>query len=175
MGGLNAGQWDLFVTKFTSNGTIEWTRQLGNDQSNDGGDVTVGPVGNIYTLAVERDAFDLQIVKHDPDGNLLWDQMLRSPLDELPRGIETDQVGSLYVLGTTALRKFTPAGELVWHTHLEGTLPGDAKSISLDDAGVPYVIGRNFINIYDANTGGLVDEFSTNPSGKFYWPGSDGW
>ena len=76
--GTNAGSWDLFVVKYNSSGTKQWTKQFGTSTSDSANGVATDSSGNVFvtgttgggldnnTSAGDNDVF---LVKYDPNGN----------------------------------------------------------------------------------------------------------
>ena len=59
----SAGNSDIFLSKFDSDGTFDWVRHLGGGGSNTGGGVAVDGGGNVYTTGSFRATtyFDLDL------------------------------------------------------------------------------------------------------------------
>ena len=75
--GSNAGGWDLFVVKYNSSGTKQWTRQLGTSSDDWAYGVAVDSSGNVYAAGYTEGAldgntssgsYDLIVVKYNSDG-----------------------------------------------------------------------------------------------------------
>ena len=47
-GNTNSGSYDMFLVKYNSFGTKQWTKQLGTSSFDEGQGVTTDPSGNIY-------------------------------------------------------------------------------------------------------------------------------
>jgi len=47
-GNTNSGSYDMFLVKYNSSGTKQWTKQLGTSSSDSGNGVTTDSSGNIY-------------------------------------------------------------------------------------------------------------------------------
>ena len=48
--GTNLGSYDIFLVKYNSSGTNQWTRQLSTSSGEEGHGVTVDSSGNIYVV-----------------------------------------------------------------------------------------------------------------------------
>lgn len=48
LGGANAGSWDAFVSKFDTNGNLDWTRQMGTLTTDDSSGVFADGMGNVF-------------------------------------------------------------------------------------------------------------------------------
>ena len=88
-GGLDgcksAGVEDLFVVKYNSSGTKQWTNQLGSSSRDSANDVTTDSSGNIYVTGTtywELDGntsagkADLFVVKYNSSGTKKWTKQL---------------------------------------------------------------------------------------------------
>ena len=75
--GSNAGGWDLFVVKYNSSGTKQWTQQLGSSGGDGAYGVAVDSSGNVYAAGTTKGAldgntnagsYDLFVVKYNSSG-----------------------------------------------------------------------------------------------------------
>jgi hypothetical protein len=57
-GNSNFGGEDLFLVKYNSSGTKQWTKQLGTPTSDYGNEVTVDSSGNIYVSGYTEGGLD---------------------------------------------------------------------------------------------------------------------
>mgnify|MGYP001487388290 CR=1 FL=1 len=76
--GTNAGNGDVFLEKYNSSGTKQWTQQLGTSSSDIAKGVATDSSGNVYVTGVTSGGLDgntsagdtdLFVVKYDSDGN----------------------------------------------------------------------------------------------------------
>ena len=72
-----SGSLDLFVVKYNSSGTKQWTKQLGTSSSDYAHGVAVDSSGNVYAAGrtggglngnTNSGSFDLFVVKYNSDG-----------------------------------------------------------------------------------------------------------
>ena len=114
-GNTNSGQGDIFLVKYNSSGTKQWTKQLGTSGSDEGSGVTTDSSGNIYVTGSTGGGLDglestggtdIFLVKYNSSGKKLWitqigvfheDLVLRS----YGKGVITDSSGNIYVTGHT--------------------------------------------------------------------------
>jgi hypothetical protein len=169
--------WDLFVVKFDSSGTKQWTRLLGVATKNtiayaiasdSGGNVFVTgfTTGNLdgQSLSGTNDAF---IVKYNTSGSRQWTRLLGiAGQVTTGYGITTDSNGSVYITGITQgnldgqtktggadlfVTKYDSGGTKIW-TRLLGAAGGAIQtfgySITSDSSSNVYVTGK---------TGGTFD------------------
>ncbi|MEE1577942.1 MAG: SBBP repeat-containing protein, partial [Deltaproteobacteria bacterium] len=74
----NAGSEDLFVVKYDSSGTKQWTKQLGTSSHDQANGVATDSSGNVYVTGYTSGGLDgntsagnsdLFVVKYDSEGN----------------------------------------------------------------------------------------------------------
>ena len=129
---IGAGNNDLFLTKFASNGTVSWTKTLGGvnrdigfsvQQTQDGGFIVTGYTGI-------PGAFDVLLAKFFTDGTLSWAKTSGGISDDIGYSVQQTQDGGFIVTGYTGygagsndvlLAKFTSTGTLSWEKTLGGT------------------------------------------------------
>ncbi len=97
-GNVALGAYDLFVTKYTLSGTKLWTRQIGTNDNETGGYVTVDQFDNVIMVGRAFKAIDLQpyigggdavVVKYSASGNKLWTRMFGTGSGEQARAVST--------------------------------------------------------------------------------------
>ena len=76
-GNTNSGGTDMFLVKYNSTGTKQWTKQLGTSISEWGQDVTSDSSGNIYVTGsteggldgnINSGSYDIFLVKYNSSG-----------------------------------------------------------------------------------------------------------
>ena len=103
-GNIHSGWDDLFLMKYNSSGTKQWTKQLGTSSDERGNGVTTDSSGNIYVIGVTGGIFsggDIFLVKFNSSGTELWTKQLGTPLTEMGQGVTTDSSGNIYITGIT--------------------------------------------------------------------------
>ncbi len=110
--------YDIYVTRFSSDGEHQWARTWGDRAREEAGDVTVDNDGNVYITGLYQLTTDL-----DP-----------GPGQNIHEGAHAG--GALIV-------KLTSAGDYIWGTSIrpydEGAVGG--RSIAVDESGFVYVTG----------------------------------
>ena len=146
-GNTNFGSFDIFLVKYNSSGTKQWTKQLGTSYWDLGESVTTDSSDNIYVTGftdggldgntnyrseckhppkgeVER-AFrpcsDIFLVKYNSSGTKQWTKQLGTSSVDKGRGVTTDSSDNIYVTGGT-----------------DGDLDGNTNSGSVDIFLVKY-------------------------------------
>jgi len=57
-GNTNSGNYDIFLVKYNSSGTKQWTKQLGTSSDDRGNSVTTDSSGNIYVTGYTEGGLD---------------------------------------------------------------------------------------------------------------------
>ncbi|MFH1226477.1 MAG: SBBP repeat-containing protein, partial [Planctomycetota bacterium] len=107
--GVNAGNADLFVAKYDSNGNWKWTRQLGTATDDYAKGVAVDTAGNIYAAGATYGSLDganagdsdIFVVKYNSAGVQQWVRQFGTSTTEEANGIAVDGSGNSYVAGYT--------------------------------------------------------------------------
>ena len=109
-GNTHSGSYDLFLMKYNSSGTKQWTRQLGTSTNDHGKGVTVDSSDNIYvsgytlggldgnTISGNSDIF---LVKYNSSGTKQWTQQFGSTSPDYGYGVTVDSSNNIYVTGQT--------------------------------------------------------------------------
>jgi hypothetical protein len=192
-GNANAGYRDIFVSKYDTDGTRLWTRQLGTTEAEYGYGIVVDPSGNAYITGKTHGDLDgnantgnedIFVSKYDTNGVLQWTSLLGTAGNESGSGIAADSNGNVYITGYTNgdldgntnaggedifISKFNTNGILQW-TSLLGTVVNESGSgITVDPNGNVYITGYTNGDL-DGNTnaGGrdiFVSKYDTNGNG----------
>jgi outer membrane protein assembly factor BamB len=160
LGGSNAGEFDAFVLKYDSSGTLQWTRQLGSSSRDGSKGVSADSLGNVYIAGGSNgnlggpnaEGYDAFVSKYDSDGTLQW---TRGTSDSYGADVSVDGLGNVYLLGSTSgsldgtnaggvdafVSKYNAAGTLQWTKQFgtsENDYPGES---SFDGLGNLYITG----------------------------------
>jgi uncharacterized delta-60 repeat protein len=195
-GNTSSGNLDIFLIKYNSSGTKQWTKQLGSSKdklgnnNEQGKDVTTDSSGNIYVTGYTSGdldgntgliASDIFLVKYNSSGTKQWTKQLGTNSSDGGSGVTTDSSGNIYVTGVIGagdifLFKYDSSGTKQWTKQL-GTSKGDhGNGVTTDSSGNIYVTGytsglENYIGL-DGNTSlGSTDIFLVkyNSSGTKQW------
>jgi uncharacterized delta-60 repeat protein len=119
----NLGSYDIFLVKYDSKGTKQWTRQIGTSTVDDGHAVTTDSSDNIYitgrtwggldgsnkpkackhvTVPAGKVCSDIFLAKYDSDGEKQWIKQIISSSKEIANGVAVDSVGNIYLTGFTS-------------------------------------------------------------------------
>jgi len=110
--GANHGAADVWAVKLDSTGTIVWQSVLGGDrtdqgygilQATGGGYVVAGSAasGNSGDAGSNHGSGDFWVVKLDPSGNLLWQELLGGDRNEQAYSIRQTRDGGFVLAGST--------------------------------------------------------------------------
>jgi hypothetical protein len=109
-GNTSAGSNDLFVVKYNSSGTKQWTKQLGTSSTDLANGVVTDSSGNIYVAGgtyggldgnTNTGNSDLFVVKYNSSGTRQWTKQMGSSSLEYDYGVATDSSRNVYVSGDT--------------------------------------------------------------------------
>ncbi|MCP4133877.1 MAG: hypothetical protein GY754_23105, partial [bacterium] len=107
-GGTNAGDSDIVLVKYNSDGDRQWTRQTGTAKADNASGVSVDDSGNIFVAGqtdggLNGDAnageSDIVLVKYDPDGERQWSRQTGTVNADIANEVTTDSSGNIYVAG----------------------------------------------------------------------------
>ena len=194
-GNTNAGNTDLFVVKYSSSGTKQWTKQLGSSSRDSANGVATDSSGNVYVTGMTKGGLDgcksagvedLFVVKYNSSGTKQWTNQLGSSSRDSANGVATDSSGNIYVTGTTYWEldgntsagkadlfvvKYNSSGTKQW-TKQNGTDRYDeARGVATDSSGNVYVVGGTKGNLNGISNSGRTDAFviKFNSSGTKQW------
>ena len=201
-GQTHNGGTDAFLTKYSTDGTKVWTKQLGTSGDERARAFTTGLDGSIYVSGDTFGALDGQthigvndafLTKYSTDGTKAWTKQLGSSGYDFAEALTTGLDGSIYVGGWTTgaldgktsidgqakngnieafLIKYSTDGTKVWAKLLgsSGDVYAEALTTGLD--GSIYVSGWTTAAL-DGQTysGGSIDAFLT----KYSADGTKAW
>ena len=164
-GNTNAAGLDIFLVKYNSSGTKQWTQQLGNDHHNWGEGVTIDSSGNIYVTGYTEGGLDgktslggqdIFLVKYNSSGTKQWTQLLGTSGSDYGYKVTADSSDNIYVTGETYggldgntnaggldifLVKYNSSGTKQW-TQQWGTSSNDGGyGVTADSSDNIYVTG----------------------------------
>lgn len=185
LGGI--GLEDVFVIKYNSIGTKQWSRLLGGASNQTRGmGIALDGNGYVYITGwtgvnldslIKTGMYDLFIVKYDTEGVKQWTKLLGVASSQTEaNSIALDHNGNIYVAGRTngnlggetvsntsgcdlAVTKFNASGSRLW-TRLLGTGGGYvtvAYSIAVDTDGNCFVAGQTCGNLDGQSLSGTPD------------------
>lgn len=101
--------YDIWLTKYDSNGNQQWIEQFGTNTFDWSWDVATDLNNDIYitgwTLGSlegsNAGSYDAWVAKYDDDGNQLWIEQFGTGGDDAVLGIDVDDLGNYYLTGYT--------------------------------------------------------------------------
>ena len=193
-GDTNSGMSDLILIKYNSQGTIQWTKQLGTLENDQANGVTTDSSGNIYVTGwtgggldgnTEIGYEDIFLIKYNSSGTKLWTKQLGSASYDQAYGVTTDTSGDLYITGYAwkldgqdsvgrfdyFIVKYNSSGTKQW-SRLFGTSEQDFGYAIATDSSNNVLVAGTTEGQFDGNTAfGDNDLFviKYNSSGTLQW------
>jgi hypothetical protein len=188
----NAGDTDVFLRKYNSTGTLQWSQQFGTSGLDFGSSVSTDGEGNVYvsggalgTLSGAIGSGSVFTRKYKGDGTPLWTTQFGDVgrEDKPPTQITADKLGNLYgastALGLTqnqlddvSVFKLDSSGTVVWK-HLLGIYSDNwAGGAATDGKGNLYISGtafktsghaQSFVSKYDSEGNQLWSTLISDP------------
>jgi len=140
-----AGNTDIFLLKYNSDGNLLWNKTSGGAHFDNGYGIVLDDLSNVFITGSTRSYGpsdeDVILLKYNSDGNLLWYKTWGGTFHEGGRGIALDGSGNLFITGITDkyeqgvddvfVLKYDSKGNLLWNE----TWGGDS-----DDRGYGIVV-----------------------------------
>jgi len=111
----NSGMADIFLVKYNSSGTKQWTQLLGGSERDFGFGVTADSNNNIYVTGqtgmegngdgldnyTSSGGTDIFLVKYNSSGTKQWTKQFGTSFEEKGWGVTVDSSNNIYVTGET--------------------------------------------------------------------------
>ena len=187
LAGPNAGQSDVFVRTYDTDGREGWTRQFGTAREDVATGVAVDEAGNGFVVGFTSGALDIAsgaltdafVRKYDPEGVALWTHQFGSGstrYGDAAVGVAVDTVGRAVVVGYTAgdlassdghggglldafVRTYTADGVHVWTRQFGTRAAVAAQAVTVDALGRVFVAGSSLGAFEGLRSEGLRDVF----------------
>jgi uncharacterized delta-60 repeat protein len=161
----SSGSSDIFLVKYNSSGTYQWTQQLGTSNREFTYGMTIDSSDNIYITGMTEGNLvstnsgngDIFLVKYNSSGTRQWTQQLGGYYEEYGYGVKVDSSDNVYVTGFTSndldgntnsgvsdifLAKYYDNGTKQW-TKLLGSTDSDiGYGVTVDSSDNVYVTGH---------------------------------
>ncbi len=113
---VSKGSYDIFITKYKSNGSYAWTRTFGGTSYDWGNGISVDNMGNVYVTGeflgtvnfdgtggtdekTSNGETDIFITKYNSNGSYGWTRTFGGASDDSGNSISVDNTGNVYVTG----------------------------------------------------------------------------
>lgn len=192
LGGTNAGNGDVFVSKYNANGTLLWIEQFGTSSNEGSIGVSADGLGNVYITGATNGSLggtnvgysDAFLSKYDANGTHLWTEQLGTSDSDTSSSVLADGLGNVYISGYTGgnlggvnagaydafISKYDASGTLLW-TEQMGASGGEySRGVSSDGLGNVYISGQTDGGLGGANAGGrdaFISKYDAN--GTHLW------
>lgn len=169
-GTLGLGGFDLFVVKYNSAGTEQWSRIWGGSDFERIYGLAVDSSDNVY-LVGETSSWgsgyeDMVIVKYSSAGTLLWNRTWGESGTDIAYAVGCDNSNNVYMVGDTTsftgehewnIVKYDSTGALLWN-RTWGYVPSNdyAYAISFDSSDNVFVAGEMWHPVTHYASVGLV-------------------
>ncbi|MFM6122779.1 MAG: beta strand repeat-containing protein [Sphaerospermopsis kisseleviana] len=189
-GSTNLGGLDVFVSKYDTNGTQTWVKQLRTSSNEYSTGVASDSTGNIYVTGYTTGAFsgntnrgaeDGFLAKYSSTGTQLWVRQFGTTGQDFLQKVKTDSAGNIYVVGVTSgtftgntsvggwdsyIAKYNTSGTQLWVRQFGTNSTDEAVGLNLDNQGNIYVSGRTYGSFptytNQGGSDGYIAVFDTN-------------
>jgi hypothetical protein len=187
---INAGEGDIFIAKYDTDGNKLWTTLLGTIFFDGASGIALDSKGNIYISGytygdlggeINAGEQDIVIVKLDANGVIQWTRLLGTSSMDHAFGIATDGSGNCYIAGDTSgdldgglnagaadivIAKYDMSGNKQWVQLIGGSGMDVGTGIAVDATGNSYISGYTQGDVGGGpNAGGydiVIAKYDTN-------------
>ena len=192
LGGPNQGDHDAFIVKYSSGGTVQWTRKIGTSRYDYANGIAADSSGNIYIAGATRGdiggsnqgEIDAFLVRYNSSGTVQWTRQIGTSGKDYAYAIAVDGSGNSYITGGTwgglgrpnpggldaFIVKYDSGGAVQWSRQIGSAGHDLTSSIAVDASGNSYIAGYTEGNLGGPNQGGS-DAFIVkyNSAGTVQW------
>ena len=144
------GDFDFFLAKYSSSGTVQWYKTLGSSDEDVVNSVAVAPDGSVYICG--NTCYDFFLAKYSSSGTVQWQKEIDANYSGSAYSVAVAPDGSVYVCGKTyvsgagrgddlLLVKFSSSGTVQWQKTLYGSRNDQGQSVAVAPDGSIYVCG----------------------------------
>ncbi len=169
------GESDIFLMKYTSDGTRTWSKLIGNTSYDYIQSITVtaddqtliaGYTSGTMTSNSSAGGVDMLLVKTAADGSNIWEKQFGTGNDDYAYGVAMDATGNIFIAGHT-YGSYTGSGVTISGTK-------DFVLLKLDSSG-SQIWGRQISNDEDSSYAAINGVYgidaSTDAAGNIYAAG----
>ena len=181
------GASDVFVRKYTSSGSVSWTKQFGTSGYDFVGDVATYGTNVVYVvgttpgnLAGSKGNLDAFIRKYTASGGVAWTKQFGTSAEDLASDVAVDGSGNAYVVGYTYgslsgsngggadifIRKYNTNGSVGWTKQLNYSDADYGNAVAIYGSSV-YLVGGFYYNNNSSDADVRVVKLTT--SGAVKW------
>ncbi len=160
------GNYDIFLMKFSSDGTKQWTRQWGTPEWDWGCSVAIDNSDNIYVAGYTKGSLDgntnegsadIFLTKYSPEGIKQWTEQWGTSEEDRGYSVAVDNSDNIYVAGYTEgsldgntneglsdifLTKYSADGTKQWTKQWGTSIDDQGRSVAVDSNDNVYVAGN---------------------------------
>ena len=164
-GNINSWSDDIFLVKYNSSGTKQWTKQLGIFDNESGVSMTVDSSDNIYVTGYIKEGYggnsnsenyDIFLMKYNSSGTKQWTKQVGNSTADIGMGVTVDSSDNIYVTGIASggldrnsgsvgedivLVKYNSSGTKQWTKQLGSSSSDFAWDVTVDSSDNIYVTG----------------------------------
>ena len=164
-GNSNSENYDIFLVKYNSSGTKQWTKKLGIFDNESGVSMTVDSSDNIYVTGYTKEGYDgnsnsenydIFLMKYNSSGTKQWTKQLGNSAADIGMGVTVDSSDNIYVTGIASggldrntgsvgedivLMKYNSSGTKQWTKQLGSSSSDFAWDVTVDSSDNIYVTG----------------------------------
>ncbi|MBD2692079.1 SBBP repeat-containing protein [Anabaena catenula] len=175
LSGTNVGEYDAWVAKYDTSGTLQWKQQIGTPSYDSSMGIAIDSNSNFYLTGytygnlggTNAGSYDAWVAKYNSSGTLQWKQQLGTSGDDSTYGIAVDVNSNIYLTGYTQgnlggtnagdydawVAKYNNSGTLQWKQQLGSDSFDAAYDLDLDSSGNIYLTGETYGNLGGTNAG----------------------
>lgn len=192
LNGANSGNRDAFISKYDSDGSFLWGKQIGTSSNEGSTSVSADGLGNVY-ISGETDGnltgsnaggSDAFVSKYKANGTLEWTRQLGTSSADSSTSVSADGLGNVYISGYTNgdldgsnvgkndafVSKYGDNGILIWTKQFGTSSTDSSLGISSDGLGNVYISGLTYGDLEGTNAGSndaFISKFNDN--GTLLW------
>ena len=189
-GEASAGDFDAYVRKYDTAGTVLWTKQFGTSTADYARAVSVDTSGNIVVVGftgaslpgqTSAGSVDIFVRKYDSAGSLLWTKQFGTTGADDATAVAFDANGKIVVAGTVPsalpgqkafggadvfVRKYDSAGAELWTAQFGSTMSDGVSGVTTDASGNIAISGATNGALPGQTNAGGFDAFARKYDGS---------
>lgn len=190
--GSNTGPFDAYLIKFSPQGTMQWTKQLGSNADDQVFSAATDQGGNVLIAGTTQGALgskhegleDAFVVKFDGGGNEVWRKQIGTTANDFAWSVATDKSSNVFVAGYTEgaligdnlggqdafVVKLAADGSEQWRKQFGGSDTDFVQGMATDQGGNVLLVGMTRSDIGGSHKGsGDAFVVKYSPTGEPLW------